>query len=542
MTSGAMALFGEKYGDQVRVVSVGDWARELCGGTHAGRSGQLGVIKLLGESSIGSGVRRVEALVGSDAYRFLAREHVLVAQLTEALKARPEELPERVNDMVERLRAAEKEIERVRVGSCSPPAASSRPARPRSAGSRRRPPRRRRRRRRRAQARARRPRPAARGRARRRGRHRRQRRQGRPWSSRSTTRRGRGADRQRAGPRRRAAGRRQGRRQGRRRPGRRRRRLARSTRRWRWSQPRSAGSRAGEGRADATRRAARHRRRRRPHRRRPQRPVRASSRPRSRPCAAARATWPGSRRSSPRRRGRRGRRRAAPVAVRAARARRRRRCASSRAGSPAGGAGAGAAVDERLTTVSAEAMLRDQGRKGGKRRAVVDQAAAVVILQNALDTERATGAAPGEIVEETSMTDEHDQYDGTTTCLARRRRRRRHSRSTTSRRAAAVGGAKRRSVPGCLAVLVALAVLVGGFYFVVSWGIDALQDQFELAPRTTRARARGRVIFEVEQGDTVADDRPQPEGAGRRRLGRGVHRRRATPTRSPTRSRSASTS
>jgi len=113
--SGAMALFGEKYGDEVRVISVGDWARELCGGTHAGRSGQLGVIKLLGESSIGSGVRRVEALVGADAYRFLAREHTLVAQLSEALKARPEELPDRVDDLVERLRTAEKEIERVRV-------------------------------------------------------------------------------------------------------------------------------------------------------------------------------------------------------------------------------------------------------------------------------------------------------------------------------------------------------------------------------------------------------------------------------------------
>jgi alanyl-tRNA synthetase len=113
--SGAMALFGEKYGDEVRVISVGDWARELCGGTHAGRSGQLGVIKLLGESSIGSGVRRVEALVGSDAYRFLAREHVLVAQLSEALKVRPEELPERVNGIVEKLRAAEKEIEKVRL-------------------------------------------------------------------------------------------------------------------------------------------------------------------------------------------------------------------------------------------------------------------------------------------------------------------------------------------------------------------------------------------------------------------------------------------
>jgi len=114
--SGAMALFGEKYGDRVRVVSVGDWARELCGGTHAGSSGKLGVIKLLGESSIGSGVRRVEALVGSDAYRFLAREHVLVAQLSDTLKVRPEQLPERVNDLVEKLRSAEKEIEKVRVG------------------------------------------------------------------------------------------------------------------------------------------------------------------------------------------------------------------------------------------------------------------------------------------------------------------------------------------------------------------------------------------------------------------------------------------
>src|SRR3954469_24568683 len=114
--SGAMALFGEKYGDAVRVISVGEWARELCGGTHAGRSGQLGVIKLLGESSIGSGVRRVEALVGADAYRFLAREHVLVAQLSEALKTPAEDLPERVHDIVEKLRAAEKELEKVRVG------------------------------------------------------------------------------------------------------------------------------------------------------------------------------------------------------------------------------------------------------------------------------------------------------------------------------------------------------------------------------------------------------------------------------------------
>ncbi len=107
---GAMALFGEKYGSAVRVVSVGDWARELCGGTHTPRTSQLGVVKLLGEASIGSGVRRVEALVGADAYSFLAREHAIVGQLTEALKARPEELPERVSSILSKLRDAEREI------------------------------------------------------------------------------------------------------------------------------------------------------------------------------------------------------------------------------------------------------------------------------------------------------------------------------------------------------------------------------------------------------------------------------------------------
>jgi alanyl-tRNA synthetase len=112
--AGAMALFGEKYGDQVRVVSVGDWARELCGGTHARRSGQLGIVKILGEASIGAGVRRVEALVGVDAYSFLAREHLLVAELTEALKVRPQELPERIAAMTARLREVEKDLERFR--------------------------------------------------------------------------------------------------------------------------------------------------------------------------------------------------------------------------------------------------------------------------------------------------------------------------------------------------------------------------------------------------------------------------------------------
>jgi alanyl-tRNA synthetase len=110
---GALALFGEKYGDQVRVVEVGDYSRELCGGTHVARSGQLGLVKILGEASIGSGVRRVEALVGLDAFRFLARESVLVSQLAEQLKARREELPERVATVVTRLRDAQRDLERL---------------------------------------------------------------------------------------------------------------------------------------------------------------------------------------------------------------------------------------------------------------------------------------------------------------------------------------------------------------------------------------------------------------------------------------------
>ena len=112
---GAMALFGEKYGDQVRVISVGDWARELCGGTHVSRSGQLGVIKLLSESSIGAGVRRVEALVGVDAYKFLAREHILLNSLTDLIKgSRAEELPERISDLLAKMKEIEKELAAVR--------------------------------------------------------------------------------------------------------------------------------------------------------------------------------------------------------------------------------------------------------------------------------------------------------------------------------------------------------------------------------------------------------------------------------------------
>ncbi len=111
---GAMALFGEKYGDQVRVVEVGDFARELCGGTHVARSGQLGLVKILHESSIGSGIRRVEALVGVDAVEFMAKEHLLVSRLAELYRARPDEVAERVEQTIAQLRDAEKELEKLR--------------------------------------------------------------------------------------------------------------------------------------------------------------------------------------------------------------------------------------------------------------------------------------------------------------------------------------------------------------------------------------------------------------------------------------------
>jgi alanyl-tRNA synthetase len=95
-------------------VDMGDYSRELCGGTHVGRTGEIGMIKVLSEASIGSGVRRVDALVGLDAFRYLSREHLLVSNLAEQLKSRPDDLPERVGQLVERLRTAERDLEKVR--------------------------------------------------------------------------------------------------------------------------------------------------------------------------------------------------------------------------------------------------------------------------------------------------------------------------------------------------------------------------------------------------------------------------------------------
>ncbi|MEP6851381.1 MAG: alanine--tRNA ligase [bacterium] len=112
---GALALFGETYDEQVRVVDIGgEWSRELCGGTHVTSAAQVGALTVLGESSVGAGVRRLEAYVGLEALRYLGTERALVSQLTDTLKARPEELPDRVAGLLARLRTAERELERVR--------------------------------------------------------------------------------------------------------------------------------------------------------------------------------------------------------------------------------------------------------------------------------------------------------------------------------------------------------------------------------------------------------------------------------------------
>ena len=107
---GAMALFGEKYGNEVRVVSVGDWAHELCGGTHAQRTGALGLVYFVGEGSVGAGVRRVEALVGADAYEYAANEHLLVSKRTSMLKVPADQLADRLESTISALKVAEKEI------------------------------------------------------------------------------------------------------------------------------------------------------------------------------------------------------------------------------------------------------------------------------------------------------------------------------------------------------------------------------------------------------------------------------------------------
>ncbi|MFI1971826.1 alanine--tRNA ligase [Streptomyces cinnamoneus] len=112
---GALALFGETYGERVRVVEIGGaWSRELCGGTHVERAAQVGVVALTAESSVGAGMRRLEAAVGFEGFRYLARERDLVSRLAEQVQAPRAHLPERVAGLLERLKAADQQAEELR--------------------------------------------------------------------------------------------------------------------------------------------------------------------------------------------------------------------------------------------------------------------------------------------------------------------------------------------------------------------------------------------------------------------------------------------
>jgi alanyl-tRNA synthetase len=113
--AGALSLFGEKYGSVVRIVDVGDFSRELCGGTHVGHGSQVGPVHVVGEGSIGSNLRRIEALTGLEALRYVDRERQLLAEVAALLRTRPEDAPEQLRRRLEALAGAQRELERLRV-------------------------------------------------------------------------------------------------------------------------------------------------------------------------------------------------------------------------------------------------------------------------------------------------------------------------------------------------------------------------------------------------------------------------------------------
>ncbi|MGV9237639.1 alanine--tRNA ligase [Streptomyces nigra] len=112
---GALALFDETYGEKVRVVEIGGaWSRELCGGTHVEHAAQVGVVALTSESSVGAGMRRLEAAVGAEGFGYLARERDLVTRIAEQLQAPRAEVPDRIAALLERLKTADRENQRLR--------------------------------------------------------------------------------------------------------------------------------------------------------------------------------------------------------------------------------------------------------------------------------------------------------------------------------------------------------------------------------------------------------------------------------------------
>jgi alanyl-tRNA synthetase len=119
ITEGAMALFGEKYGDEVRMVSIGDYSRELCGGTHSHHTGDIGPFKIVAESSVAAGIRRIEALTGTGALEYIQNQEKTLKETAALLRAAPQDLAGRVQKMLAQQKELEKEIERVKARAMS---------------------------------------------------------------------------------------------------------------------------------------------------------------------------------------------------------------------------------------------------------------------------------------------------------------------------------------------------------------------------------------------------------------------------------------
>jgi alanyl-tRNA synthetase len=114
---GAMALFGEKYGEQVRVIRIDDFSMELCGGTHVSATGQIGMFRIVSESSVAAGIRRIEAITGEEAYRRSLEDRAIIDFLADSLNAPASELMDRVKTLMEHNKALEKEMQQMRAQS-----------------------------------------------------------------------------------------------------------------------------------------------------------------------------------------------------------------------------------------------------------------------------------------------------------------------------------------------------------------------------------------------------------------------------------------
>jgi alanyl-tRNA synthetase len=114
VAAGAMSLFGEKYANDVRVLSLGDFSMELCGGTHVQRTGDIGLFKILGESGVAAGVRRIEAVTGRAAYEWVVRSEQVLRDVALMLRGSREDVDEKVRELVERSRKLEKEVQQLK--------------------------------------------------------------------------------------------------------------------------------------------------------------------------------------------------------------------------------------------------------------------------------------------------------------------------------------------------------------------------------------------------------------------------------------------